>query len=287
MADKPEPRTRLEQAEYVVERVELLGISVKPGSRLWKMVRVLRGGHLEFDDPDCKVALQSMTDLYQLGLIVDHMDDHRADRTFLAKVKTVLKDAALPGEGNDLSPGRDTQFELYLAAVCIRAGLVPVKYDEPDVLCTANGKWFAIAAKRVKSMDRFDERVQDGIDQLARKGFPGIVAVDLTMARNPENRSITSRLEAMFADRTVDAENRELFTRAQDGIRRWAEGTPLRAILVFQFIRRVSEDNKSWIHKGTMFWFDTIEEGSEEEREIEAFRIGFKAGMPNLEDLTA
>ncbi len=160
-AENREPQTRVEQAAYVVKKVESLGIRVHPASRLKEMLRILERGHIGYDDRRrFPVALESIRDMYQVRLIVDQMDAHRENPKFRASVEKMLKDAALPQNSSPETEGRDAQLELYLAAVCLRAGLVPVEYNEPDVTCTVDGLKFGIAAKRLKSLDKFEDRVK-------------------------------------------------------------------------------------------------------------------------------
>ena len=146
-----EPRTRVEQAAYVVERVQSLGVRIHQASRLKLMLRTLEKGDIESDDGRYPIALESIRDMNQLRLIVDQMEAHRENSKFRASVEKLLKDAVLPQDGNSNTPGRDTQFELYVAAICLRAGMLPVDYDEPDITCFVEGTKFGIAAKRLKT----------------------------------------------------------------------------------------------------------------------------------------
>ena len=77
--------------------------------------------------------------MYQLKLVVDQMEAYRSHPAFLASRKLV-QDAALPQGSKPQTPGRDAQFELYLAAICLRAGMVPVAYAEPDLTCSIDGR---------------------------------------------------------------------------------------------------------------------------------------------------
>ncbi len=167
-----EPQTRVEQAAYVVERVQSLGVRIHPASRLMLMLRTLEKGHIDYDDRRFPIALESIRDMYQLRLIVNQMGAHRDNPKFRTSVEKLLKDAALPQDGSSNTPGRDTQFELYLAAICLRARLLPVDYDEPDITCDVEGLKFGIAAKRLKSLDRFEDRVKEGMIRFGEQSSP-------------------------------------------------------------------------------------------------------------------
>lgn len=86
-----------------------------------------------------------MRDMQHLELVFKQLRTQLTDPEFLANVKRVLKDSALPQQDLEESPGRDTQFELYLSAICQNAGLLPVARAEPDVTCVAEGLEFCMA----------------------------------------------------------------------------------------------------------------------------------------------
>jgi len=167
--------TRTEAAAYVIAQFPTLGL--EPPPRLVEMHRVLSRGDNPFKDPDFFTALESLRDLHQLLFIFEQLHIHRDNPRFQKVAKHLLNDSALPQHDQD-SPGRDHQFELYLAAICQNAGLVPVEYEEPDTTCFVDGTKFGIAAKRLKSRNplQLKRHVRKGADQLKGQGLPGIVA---------------------------------------------------------------------------------------------------------------
>jgi hypothetical protein len=106
---KREPQTRLEQAEYVVERLTEFAVRINPSSRIGKMLRVLRRpGIIEPEDPDYAIVLESIRDMYQLRLIVDTMGVHRQSPEFRVAADLLRKDLALPQDNLKDTPGRNT-----------------------------------------------------------------------------------------------------------------------------------------------------------------------------------
>jgi|GEM_PF-5601334 len=94
-------------------------------------------------------------------------------------VEKVLGGNDLPWrDKNDIA--RNSEFELYLAAVLRRAGF-KVWPCEPDVLFEAHGWRLCVAAKRLRSRAKFRERVRDGVCQITRSKVPGFVAVDASV----------------------------------------------------------------------------------------------------------
>jgi hypothetical protein len=277
-----EPQTRLEQAEYVVERLTDFGVRINPSSRVGRMLRTLRRPEIiEPDDLDYGVVLESIRDMYQLRLIVETMDAHWESRQFRMAANFLRKDLALPQDERKDTPGRNHQFQLYVAALCTNAR-VPTRHEEPDVTCVVGGTTFGIAAKRLKTIESLGENVKDAANQIRKVGIPGIIALDLTLAQNPTNRRITSSLESQFYVHRSQAKNYDFFTKYGESIRQWVAGKGTLAVWAFESTLRLMK-NRTWSHDCSSFWFDTAK-GTTESQFLDQFRAVFLSGVPNLID---
>ncbi len=277
--------TRTEAAAYVI--AQFRSMDLEPPRRVLEMHRVLSRGHVPFDDPEFSTALESLRDLHQLLFIFEQLHDHRDNPRFRSVARHLLNDSALPQQDQD-SPGRDRQFELYLAAICQNAGLVPVDYEEPDVTCHIDGTKIGIAAKRLKSTraSQIKNRVREGAGQLRKQGLPGIVALDLSLSRNPTNRPIVSQIQSQMYLMITDAENRRFFDQHGDDIRRWIAGTGVRAVLIIESTLRLRPD-RQWWHTGMLSWLPATSDDEHPDALFEAFYDAFLKGVPNLEDSDA
>jgi hypothetical protein len=273
--------TRVEMAAYVIAQFQAMGL--EPPPRVMEMHRVLSRGYVPPEDPDIWTALESLRDLHQLGFIFDQLHSHRCNPRFRQYVKHLRNDPVLPQEDRLNAQGRNYQFQLYLAAICQRGGLLPVCYEEPDVLSTVEGRTFAIAAKRVTSdrPARFEERVRQAADQIQRRNLSGIVAVDLSISRNRDNQPIISPLQSQLFEAYANEQNRRLFEEREQEIYRWVEGKGVRAVLVFDFRIRLRPD-RQWGLDGTMCWLPTVHDNEQANREYTSFREGFCRGVPGL-----
>ena len=90
-----------------------------------------------------------------------------------------LKGGGFAG-GEDDRP-RAKLLELYVAAVAKNAGY-GVELEEPDVLLTVGGAKYGCAAKRPRSARRLQERIEEGIGQIAGQNLDGFLIIDLTLA---------------------------------------------------------------------------------------------------------
>ena len=255
-ADKLPRRTHVDAANYAIAQFEALGLN--PPQRLVEMHNALEGEHIPFVSSSFPMALESMRDLHQLLLIFEQLKEHRSDRRYLNEVKHLLHDHVLPQDDTD-SPGRDRQFQLYLAAICQKAGLVPVAHEEPDVTCHVNGSKFGIAAKRIKSTNilAIQKHIKKGARQLRGQGLRGIIALDLTMSRNPDNNLMTSRLHGQAYAMISESVSREFSETHHEDIGRWVASENamdnVKAILIVEFYFRIKE-NERWGLEGNLYW---------------------------------
>lgn len=280
--------TRTQAAAYVVEQVRELGLNPNPSSRLMKMHKVLNREHVPFDDPDFFIALEATRDIQHLRFVFDKAHAHCNDPKFRKVVERLLNDSVLPQQDPEKSPGRDAQFELYLAAICQNAGLLPVDYEEPDVTCTVEDTKFGIAAKRLKSRNprQVKKHIREAADQIKKTNLPGIIAIDLSFARNQRNKPIISKLQSQWCVMIADAKNNHFFEEHELDIYRWVAGTDVLGVLVFDFTHRLLPDRRWWLD-GMMCWLPTTHDDEQAKRQYASFYEGFLRGVPHLEDLTA
>ena len=257
---------------------------VNPSSRIGRVQRALhRPEVIQPDDRDYQIVLESIRDNYQLRLIVDTMDAHRGSKAFKDATYLLRKDLALPQDELKDAPGRNYQFQLYVAALCTNAGL-PTRHEEPDVTCDVDGTTFGVAAKRLQRIHSLEANVKDAAAQIAGTELPGIIALDLTIAQNPTNRRVMSATESHWYSYLSDARARDLFNEHGDRIRKLVDGKSVLGIWTYVSTLRLMPERR-WSHDCWSFWFDTTT-NSHEDALFERFQKGFLNGVPNLNDLT-
>lgn len=188
-------RNLAEQAQHVLQAANSLGLNVSPSSRLGRMARLYAGpdgtpAFIATTEPGFAIAREGIRDMLQFAFILDEVG---SSESMTRMLKRALGDAALPQEDVSHTPRRDTQCELYVAAICAKAGMNP-RFEEPDVQCRCADKDYGLAVKRLKSLKKFDDRFDKGIDQVKRSGIAGVIVIYLTLAMNPQNLPITLAL---------------------------------------------------------------------------------------------
>jgi hypothetical protein len=181
--------------------------------------------------PDIEVALEAERDITELAFIFDNAEAFAGSTEFEFQLGLALKDAVLPQDNAGQSPGRDAQFHLYVAAICQKAGMSPA-FAEPDLVCNVDGVQFGVAAKRLKNIERLEERFKSARDQIDKARLPGIVALELSVAWNRQNvRLPVSGHEDEFA--ALFSQSLKKF--ADDNIetlRRLSRGSDVRGVII-------------------------------------------------------
>jgi hypothetical protein len=282
MASDSEP-TRAENADFVIAELRALGIELAEDSRLMRMREVAHRRYVDFHDDEFKIAIEGDRDLVSLGFILEQLSV-RDDPTFAAVVKRLIHDAVVPQDETDNStPGRDAQFELYIAACCQKAGFEPVAYEEPDVTCLVDGRRFCIAAKRVKCVRQASKRINAAARQIEKSGIPGIIVLDMAIAWNPKNVPMISPLWNQMFDHICDLRCQDFFDKRRDLIIEHGMGKGVVGVVAFDFRTRYVGH---WHQHRTADWFDM--EGPADERQLfQSFYDGFCAVIPNRQETIA
>ena len=212
----------IERFDALQAQLENNGISVKPGSRFNNYRDVLEHFHEvaetdEAENVNFKLLTQANYEIELLTVIVEQLSSEPQIDGWRSEVERLISGRDLPEkEGRDASP-RDFQFELYVAALSRKAGFA-IRLAEPDVIVFHPDLEFGIAVKRPKSLGSVRPNIKKASKQIRRSDRQGAIAVDLSLAANPENA-------CMIADHTdvgIHAQQEyldEYLTKKGSGIR--------------------------------------------------------------------
>ncbi len=280
----PMSRTRSETAEFVIASLNALGIEPHPQSRLMRMRRVLLDatGFIPPDDPDFETALEADRDMQLLEYVFEQ--DHAKSRHagFKRLLRKLTDDTVLPQDNREQSKGRDTQFELFIAAICQAAGFIPVEYpDPPDVTCCVEGITIGVEAKRIKSEAQVKKRVPKAAKQIHESRLSGIIALDTSVALNPNNDRVTRPIpDEEFVPLYHAAIN--LFLRRYDArIRKWVSGKNVIGIIVHDHQVRFETD-ESWSLSSMTVQFCTAEDEAGKQL-FNSFWFPYVDALPNMQ----
>ncbi len=279
-------RTRTENAEFVIKHIKALGLLPNSQSRFMKMYSIMTNpaGLIQPDDPEFETALEAERDLQVLGFIFEQADIHPTDAEFLRLMKNIIKDSLLPQEDRGQSKGRDAQFELFVAAICQKAGMLPLSREEPDVTCHAGTIKFGIAAKRIKNENRLEKHIRKAADQIKKTGLPGIIAIHTDVALNRSNKRITTPIpEEQFGPLYSKAIKR--FVHKYDiNFQRWVFRKGVRCIVIHDQQVRF-QPNGEWSLEGMTMFVNPTSKNNRRKRDFAMFTKQYKAGLPNVTHL--
>jgi hypothetical protein len=269
-------------AEFVIETARNLGIEVQPASRIGLMRKVMLGAdgkptYVPVDAPGFQTALEGVRDLQIIAFILDQLRPDLEADDFRFRIKTMLKDAALPQESGPDTKGRDTQCELFVAAICMKAGLRP-KFAEPDIHAFDGSRPVGLAVKRIKSLKSFHRRVTDGIDQIQRSGISGIVVADVSVAMNPKNQRVVAATSDIDFGRAMNSHLRSFADPEVETLYKQAKGTrALGMILIYNHVRLSPAEQ--WSLESMTYGINLVRFNDRRARECDTFTQRFFSGL--------
>jgi hypothetical protein len=276
----PPRRTRSENATFVVESVKALGLQVPAGSRVMQMYRTLTDESRSWIQPGDRgfdTAKEAERDLQVLAFVFDVAAAHPTDQKSRDLVKLALGDSVLPQDNRSQSKGRDFQFELFVAAICQNAGLLPVEREEPDVTCVVRGVKYGLAAKRVKRPGSLHKRISKAASQIERSGLPGIIVLETSLLFNPANAPITKRMSDNDFGELYHQSLCLCIKKHADRIPQWVGDKGVFGLIFHdQQVCRDSLDG-SWGLEGMNLRFPL----KRHQREFNCFADAYFAGLPN------
>lgn len=205
--------TKLEEAlsrlEAGLARLEGWELSPPPGSRLRTYRDRLRTAMAAPDhivSPELATKLQF--DFREVGDFLDILESFPDGPTATEqlRLRVALGDDDHPDRGSS-TKARDAQFELRLRAMFRRSGL-GVAMEEPDLVLYSESLRIPVAAKRLQSATRFEDRLRSGISQLQQQPDEGIIALCLDQAIRPRGRWLVVPDKDLLAP-TVEAHMKE------------------------------------------------------------------------------
>lgn len=269
-------KSLLQDAQNVLQYFRDCGCKINPSSRFGHITRILEKGYVSPDHPDFNIAQEAVREVQQMDFIFRELSSIQQDKTLKDKVKKLIKDSVLPEEGDEHSFGRDAQCELYVAAICQKAGLHPVLV-EPDIQCALGSIQYGIAVKRLKSDKQVEELVRKAVNQIEGCGLPGHIALDVSLAFNRDNQKLIN-----VSDRQIDRAYKQARQRFGDDyykrFKSWARGREARSvILIDHFIRQHPENG--WTLDSFKFFINLSPDNQRRTREFDQFRRTFEFGL--------
>lgn len=202
------PSRTMARADWAIDRYRKLGVSQPPGNRLEESRRFLAqfaGRKAPFDSTDdeflrrIEECTQTCFEHYLIARSTGPSSGNLPPE-IVRKLEESLTGAEVADEEVN-SPGRDTQFELFMRALLVM-GDVRVWIAEPDLKFLYNGQEVGLAAKRVKRPRKLRQRFNEAVRQIERSGVRGFVGVNADLlVRHLGSEGHAAELGARFEER--------------------------------------------------------------------------------------
>ena len=280
------PRTFPELSSFVIATIESEGIAVPPSSRLRRMHDLYHSGvgTIEPHHPDYEIALEGERDMQLLAFAFDQLTELESSREYQGLLKKLVSDSVLPQNDRRNSHGRDAAFEIYAAAVCTAARLLPVVFEEPDVSCVLDGTKYVLAAKRPKTIAKLQRRVSEAVKQIARSGLPGMVVLDVGLAFNPDNHRIRRMAETMFWS-GYEANFNVTWSEHQSKVQEIMARADVLGIIVHDYHVRQQDDG--WQLAGMTIRIPAVTRTADEQRLFDRLSTLYTYGLPNQNEASS
>jgi hypothetical protein len=257
---------------------------------LCKNVREASGFTVRKKDPQHAALVEAIKDIQELWFILEKLGDRLLSAPFVDRLQDAMKDSMLANASGDNTPGRDRQFELFLAAIATRAGFLveefaPVSADWKLTLSTPSA-CYSLEAKRLKSQSKIESRVGEAADQIRRSRVGGIIVLDISRAANPQGGELESFIPNEALDRIQqnrgESIRRELLPRLQRAI----GDAPVGLLILHEFVTRPGGESESerhpWGLHGLWYSYSLKPEDSDLGRRYAMFDSLFSRAMPDL-----
>ena len=193
-----------------------------------------------------------------------------------------LADDAIVPRMDRSTPGRDLQAELFFASTCKHGKMAVELGKEPDLWCQAGGAWLGLAVKRLRSAEKFSDRVEDAAKQVQKHApWAGLVCVDVSLGWNPEMRAIVTPRDPV----AVAFDNRERLSRLLDEHntflhKMWRRYPKCLALLCIDQVA-VFELGASWVTYQYSLFHRSAHNTVQRVRLLQAFQAGWQRGSEN------
>jgi hypothetical protein len=267
--------TKLQNCDKVIATLKAMGFRVPDNCRIGLMRRaMIRTFETNLSDDGFKAALESERDMRQLSMICDYLSGWGDSKPFRDVAKFLTKDSVLPQDSTD-SKGGDAQFHLYLAAICMAAGLQPT-LEKLDIKCVFEGETYGIEAKRVKGPAALESSIEEAANQIRFEGIPGMIALELTRVLNPENMPTVSNFASQAYSMFIGQRIRDLIK--SDRVQRLVRGKGVFAVVGFD--NSIINPNGAWKTEEMAMWLDTNEDDPRMADAFEKLHRAMEKGMP-------
>lgn len=245
-------------------------------------------GIVHNDDRNWHTFVQSLKDVQEYWFIIQIIGARLLQSPFLDAFACSLDDSTHPMDSGESTPGRNRQFELYLAAIADRAGLTVDRSGSAgaDWILTAPSGRLSLEAKRIKNFKKLEKHIRKAAKQIATSQIGGMIAVDISLAANPE----CSPLSGFVPDSDIIKAHKDrtnaLGKKWQEPIAKWIGSASVGFVLLHESViipaQSSGAGHEPWGLTGLWSKVDVIASDSSNRQHYDDLWHLFHVALPNL-----
>jgi len=218
----------------------VLGVSSE--NRLSRQCRLVVESHGRVDEshPNWRLFVQSLKDLQEYWFMIEILGEELVRSPFVERFTRSLLDATHPHDSKAGTPGRDAQFELFLAAIAARAGLVVDQSGDGGadwMLTSPIGRW-SLEAKRIKSLKKMRAHLSKAATQIMESRIGGVIAMDISLACNPDCKPLPGVFTLAQIAKADEARMNSFIEQYGESIMEWVGSANVGFVLLHDFVIR-------------------------------------------------
>jgi hypothetical protein len=245
-------------------------------------------GIIQNSNRNWRIFVQSLKDVQEYWFIIQTLGDKLLRLPFLDVFRCSLDDSTHPIDSGEYTPGRDKQFELFLAAIAARAGLTVNRFGSTgaDWIMTATSKSWSLEAKRIKNFNRLEKHIRKAAKQIATSKIGGIIAVDISLAANPKCSPLSRFVPDTEINEAHDVRTNALVREKLELVVEWIGSANVGFVLLHDFVIRPAKGSgagqEPWGLIGLWSKMDLIASNSSNRKHYDDLWHLFQVALPNL-----
>ena len=290
----PNELSRLTQRGMADKVLEWLGthpqLRTSDANRLSNQCRLIvkTKGIVKNDDQNWHTIIQSLKDVQEYWFIIQTLGERLLQSPFLDGFECSLRDSTHPMDSGEFTPGRDRQFELYLAAIATRAGLTVDRSGSAgaDWIMTATSKCWSLEAKRIKNFNKLEKHIRKAAKQIATSQIGGLIAIDISLAANPKCSPLSGFVPDSEIKKAHDDRTNALVKEKLKPISEWIGSASVGFVLLHDFVITPAHGSgavqEPWGLIGLWSKVDLITSNSSNRQHYDDLWHLFQVALPNL-----
>ena len=197
-------------------------------ARLCRITRASAGSTVGPGESAYLELVQSLKDVQEYWLIVEVLGERLLNEPFREVLVRSFRDSALPKDSSSHTPGRDAQFELFIAAIAARASLSVerVSDDGADWIVSTKVEKWSIEAKRITSLNRLEDAVRKAASQVgSSEEVGGAMVIDISVAVNPTHEPVRRHVPADELRRIIGWRGKQFRAQELGRLSNWIGAT--------------------------------------------------------------